>query len=98
MDKKAFVKFMDDFCARVPHGFIAIVNDPNCPPEEKYYFGLAEEVPVSIDTIVGCPEFWAGSEKQLEEIRNGELAEKIEMIKLLSKTDQHSGKGDGNGR
>lgn len=88
MDKKAFIQYMDDYCARVPHGFIAIVNDPNCPIEEKFYYGLAEEVPVGLETIVGCREFWKGAEKQLEEIRDGTIAMRIEKIKELSKPNE----------
>lgn len=87
IEKKAFVMFMEEYLDKTPHGFVAILNDPNCPPEEKYYYGVADVIDVELDSILGCQEYWAGSEKQLEEISNGKMKHKIELIKKLSEPD-----------
>lgn len=91
MDKHAFFWLLRTYVEKVPHGFLAIVNDPNVPAEEKYFFGLADEEEVGLDTIMGCREFWMGSEKQLEDIMSGKMAEKREKISNLSKPDDEEG-------
>jgi hypothetical protein len=85
LEKEAFVMMMREYVEKVPHGFIAIVNDPNIALEDKFFYGLAEETPVSIDYIVGAKEFWMGSEKQLQEIADGTMKKKREKIDKLSK-------------
>lgn len=87
MDKHQFIQMFHKYCGEVEHGFLAIVNDPNVPPEKKFYYGKAEMIDVSLDSIIGCKEFWAGSEKQLEKIADGTLASQIEKIRVLSKPD-----------
>lgn len=85
LEKESVIMMMREYVEKVPHGFIAIVNDPNVPLEDKFFYGLAEELPVSIDYIVGAKEYWMGSEKQLQEIADGEMRKKREKITKLSK-------------
>jgi hypothetical protein len=91
LDPNFFKQMMVNYCEDVPHGFMAIVNNPNVKAKDKYFFGLAEELPVSIDYIVGCKEYWRGSEKQLTNIINGTLAKRIDLIQRLSKPQGQEG-------
>lgn len=69
------------------HGFLVIDNDPNVPYSEKFYYGLAEELPFDLDHIIGCEESWKDNRKQLWEIGDGSMASKIERIALISKPE-----------
>lgn len=56
------------------------MNDPNCPIEEKFFHGVAVPLDAKLEYIIGCPEYWAGSEKQLRDIMEGKF-QKIEDIR-----------------
>lgn len=70
---------------RKPHHFLAIVNDPNIPLEKKFYTGKAEFLDAEPQYILGCKEFWKGSEKQMEAIANGTMKRQIEATSELAK-------------
>ncbi len=82
MPKKQFYWLFREYCEKVPHGFLAIVSDKGYD-EDKFYHGVADLLPITIDHIVGCEEFWKGSEKQLEDIADGSMQEKFDKLKLL---------------
>lgn len=69
---------------REAHHFLAIVNDPNCPMEKKFYTGIADELPATQDFILGCQEYWKDSQKQLRKICEGEFQENADLLKELS--------------
>lgn len=85
MDRAAFYNMFREYTEEVPHGFLVIDNDPNIPYEQKFYYGLAEELPVDLEHIVGCKESWKKDLKQLTEIGNGSMGKKIEAISQISK-------------
>lgn len=87
MDRHAFYAVMREFTERVPHGFLCIDNDPNIPYDQKFYYGLAEELPFDIDHIFGCEEMWKESYQQLVKIANGTMQEQIDRIAKISKPD-----------
>lgn len=92
MDKKQFYWMYQKYCGEVDHGFLAIVNDPNVHPSEKFFYGKADVVPVSMDTILGCREYWSGSEKQLETIIDGTLERNIKLIGDMADPDSEVNK------
>lgn len=92
MDKYQFYNWFQKYCGNVKHGFLAIINDPNCPPEEKFFYGVADEIDVGMDSILGCREYWSGSEKQLTEIIDGTLKKNIELIHDLADPDSEENK------
>lgn len=87
MDKNAFINLVRKTTEEVPHGFLCIDNDPNVPYTKKFYAGVAEELPVDLEHIVGCRESWAEDLKQLEDIGSGKMADKLERIRNISKRD-----------
>ena len=82
MPWKQFQWLFREKCEKVKHGFLAIVSDKPYD-EDKFYYGVAELLPVTLDQIVGCEEFWKGSEKQLRSIGDGSMQKKFDMLKLL---------------
>ena len=85
MDYYAFVNLFRESVEKVPHGFMVIDNDPKVSYDEKFYFGVAEEMPFDIDHIIGCKEMWKESVKQLEKIADGGLQKRMERISKISK-------------
>lgn len=84
MDKYAFFHLMRKYTEEVPHGFLVIDNDPNKCYDEKFFYGVAEEIPCDIDHICCCEEAWRKNYKQLVEIATGKMAEKLELISQIS--------------
>ena len=82
MPRKQFEWMFREYCEKIPHGFLAIVAD-KAYDDDKFYYGVADLLPVDINAIVGCPEFWKGSEKQLESIADGSMQAKFDKLKLL---------------
>jgi hypothetical protein len=87
MHYQGFVQLMRKHTEEVEHGFLVIDNDPNVPYSKKFYYGVAEELPFDLDHIIGCQELWAENNKQLFEIANGTMADKIDRINQISKPD-----------
>lgn len=87
MERGAFYNMFRKFTEDVPHGFLVIDNDPNVPYDEKFFAGLAEELPVDLDHIVGCKQAWKKDMKQLEEIASGKMQKKIDAIGKISKPE-----------
>ncbi len=81
LPKKQWEKMFRDYTEKVEHGFLAIVADK--PYEEKFYHGKADLLDIKEDYILGCKEFWKGSEKQLESIRDGTMQKKYDLLKTL---------------
>lgn len=84
LDHKTFEMIFTKFCEDQEHGFLVIVNDPNVAAQDKYFYGLAEDVPVGRESIAGCAQFWKGSEKQLKEIQDGTMEKRMEKMKKLT--------------
>lgn len=87
MDKYAFYALMRKTTEEVPHGFLVIDNDPNKNYDEKFYAGVAEELPTDLDHICCCEEAWRKDYKQLVEIANGKMARRLELISQISKPE-----------
>lgn len=81
----AFINMFRQYVEKIPHGFICINNDPNITYDEKFYYGLAEELPFDLEHILGCQESWADSLPQLYDIGSGKMNSKIERISKISK-------------
>jgi len=67
MDEKTFGDFLDTYTE--DRGFISMLNDPNKPITDRFYYGKAEEVPYPIP--LGCREYWEDNMIQYHEIRSG---------------------------
>lgn len=81
LDKKQWMWMFREYCEKVKHGFLAVVADADY--KEKFYYGKADLLPIDEKAIIGCPEFWKGSEKQLEQIKDGTMKRKFDMLASL---------------
>lgn len=79
--KKGFFSMMEEHLG--DHGFVAIDNQSGVTYDKKFFAGQAEDLPASIDYILGCEKAWRGSEKQLWEIESGKFQEKAERLSKL---------------
>ena len=84
MDKHAFYTMFRKYTEEVPYGFLCINNDPNIPYDEKFFSGVASELPVDLDHVVGCALAWKGNIKQLKEIADGSMQKRLDRIKNIS--------------
>lgn len=83
MDRDVFYQLFYQ-ATRNPHQFLAINNDPNVPLAERFYTGTAEVLQPKIDYILGCKEFWRGSEKQLKDIVEGDFEKAAKLFDTLA--------------
>ena len=84
MPKDLFAQILQTKCT--DYGFLVVDNDPNLTYAEKFYVGKAEII--EEEFVMGCEEFWRGSEKQLREVLSGDLKRKMDLISELN--DQKS--------
>jgi len=80
--KRVFIEWFRSIVEE-PRVFFAIDNNPNTPPDQKYFSGMAEYVPVDVDHVMGSVGYWRHSLKQLQKIHDGSLErerEKWEQI------------------
>lgn len=82
MDRNEFYDMFVEYCEKVPHGFLMVVTD--APYDKKFYYGVAEVLPIDEDHITCCEEAWRENEKQLAAIKDGTMQEKIDMISELT--------------
>jgi hypothetical protein len=78
-DKWEFKRVLDEYT--YDQSFLLINNDPNAEPQERMYYGKAEETPIF---TLGCPQYWKDDVEQLEQILRGDYEKKRERISLLA--------------
>lgn len=84
MNYYAFANLFREGVELVPHGFMVIDNDPTLSYDEKFFFGVADQLPFDINNIIACEEAWKDNIKQLTEIATGEMQEKIDRKSKFS--------------
>lgn len=84
MDKYEFASMFFE-SVEDQHHFIAIDNNPNTPYEQKFFTGIAKELPAELQYICCCKEAWKDNKKQLIEIASGDMQKRMEFAQLLAK-------------
>lgn len=75
-----------EYTEQKDHGFLMIAADKKY--EEKFFYGKADMLDISPEHILGCKEFWKGSDKQLTQICDGRMAAKMEKLRALGFPDE----------
>lgn len=83
MPKEMFICMMQE--KTLDYGFVLVDNDPNVPYDQKFYFGKADII--DEEFVLGCREFWKGSEEQLATIFDGSMYRHIEETSDLNDAD-----------
>lgn len=84
MEKYAFQNLFRRYVEEIPHGFLVIDNDPNLPYDQKFFAGVAEIMPFDLDHIVGSESTWKDDMQQLQEIADGGMQAKIDLLSKMS--------------
>lgn len=84
ISREAFM-YLFNTATSEPHHFLAIVNDPNVPLDEKFFVGCAEELPAKKRYILGCQEYWEESIEQLQAIANGSMQKILDKTRFMAK-------------
>jgi len=92
LPKDEWLKMFREKCEKVKHGFLAIVAD--APYEKKFFYGKADILPIHEKHIFGSREFWKGSEKQLQSIRDGSMQRKYDLLAKLGSPQEEEEEED----
>lgn len=85
MPKNMWLSIMDNYTK--DYGFIVVDNDPNVPYDMKFFAGRAEII--EEEFVLGCEEYWKGSDEQLRNIFSGQMKRHIEETSELNDVDSH---------
>lgn len=88
MDKNEFYAMFTKYCMDIKHGFLFIDNNPQLNYEDRFFYGIADLIKCDGTTIVGCKEYWKGSEKQLKDIVSGRAQQELDLLSKLGKPNQ----------